>query len=569
LTQRVSRFLFIGLTFLFAHIGPLAHAQSSAAPTPFEMLKPQDRALYREAFAAAAAGDAATSNEKLKATTDSLLRPYLVREQILATRGPDALPSAAAWLSVWPDVAGAEAVYNHATALQQLAVTTPTDGAAPVPALTLRRPTPVPVRRSMGAMREPNFEPVPIGAGATRADRARIDVLASRFYAGDDDTALALASQEIEGPQSGQAGWIGGLAAFRLGDYANAARYFRAAANWGAGDDWSRSAGAFWAARAVEKLGEAEAAQSLLEQAASNPLTFYGQLALAKLGRWDTLVVPSIADEQERAARLIGSDIGVRRAIALTEIGRTSDAEAELLAAWSRGHVQDELGYLSIARALGLQNVMARISQSSAAATLAHLYPAPLNIRPNGGAFVLDRAVVLAVIRQESKFQPEAVSYSGARGLMQLMPRTAAWMTGRRDFASNPSLLTDVSLNVTLGEAYLEKMMAEGPISNCLIRTFMAYNAGPGSVSRWAISVKGGEDPLMFMEGAPKGQARIYAEKVMSNLWIYHRRFGQRAPSLEKLARGFTPTYEPQDNPRLADASAQRPATALQLTAFK
>jgi soluble lytic murein transglycosylase len=57
------------------------------------------------------------------------------------------------------------------------------------------------------------------------------------------------------------------------------------------------------------------------------------------------------------------------------------------------------------------------------------------------------------------------------------------------------------------------------------------------------------------MESAPSGQARVYAERVMSNLWIYHRRFGQRAPSLEKLARGFTPTYEPQDNPRRAIAS--------------
>jgi hypothetical protein len=41
----------------------------------------------------------------------------------------------------------------------------------------------------------------------------------------------------------------------------------------------------------------------------------------------------------------------------------------------------------------------------------------------------------------------------------------------------------------------------------------------------------------------------------MSNVWIYHARFGQRAPSLEKLVRGFTPTYEPQDNPRRAIAN--------------
>ena len=84
----------------------------------------------------------------------------------------------------------------------------------------------------------------------------------------------------------------------------------------------------------------------------------------------------------------------------------------------------------------------------------------------------------------------------------------------------------------------------------------MAYNAGPGNVSRWSASVKGAEDTLMFMEAAPNGQARVYAERVMSNMWIYHRRFGRREPSLEKLARGLVPTYEPQDNPRSASANA-------------
>jgi hypothetical protein len=94
----------------------------------------------------------------------------------------------------------------------------------------------------------------------------------------------------------------------------------------------------------------------------------------------------------------------------------------------------------------------------------------------------------------------------------------------------------------------------------------MAYNAGPGNVTRWSASVKGAEDTLMFMEAAPNGQARVYAERVMSNLWIYHRRFGQRAPSLEKLARGLSPTYEPQDSPRLASTqyklSAVTPTSA-------
>jgi soluble lytic murein transglycosylase len=566
--RHVLPILWFGLSALALSTAPVL-AQTAASPNSgVNVLTPPDEGAYKAAFAAARAGQKDLLDAQLGQISDGTLRPHVERARLLSPNVEPDLPAMAAWLSRWGDVAGAGDVYARATETQeQEASAARLMGVVQTP-LRLARPEPVPVRRSMGAMREPTFNPVPIGAGATRGDRARIDTLAARFYAGDDDVAFGLASQEIEGPQSGQAGWIGGLSAYRMGDFASAQRYFHIAANWNAGDDWTRSAGAFWAARAAGKLNDAAAERSYLEQAASNPLTFYGQLALAKLGRWDTMRVPNVQDEQARASQLLRADSGVRRAAALVEVGQRGDAQTELLTAWSRGKVEDDLGFLTVARALGLDDVVSRISQTSTAAAMAALYPAPANIRPSGGEFVLDRAVVLAVIRQESKFQNGAVSYAGARGLMQLMPRTAAWMTGRRDLASNPRLLQDNTLNVTLGEAYLEKMMAEGPISNCLIRTFMAYNAGPGSVGRWAMTIKGGEDPLMFMEGAPSGQARVYAERVMSNLWIYHRRFGQRAPSLEKLARGMTPTYEPQDNPRRAVVDSRGSALGILRTSI-
>jgi soluble lytic murein transglycosylase len=517
-----------------------------------DVLTSIDEANYRKAFAAAATNQKAVLEDVLPTISDGTLKPHVERARLTSTANPPDLPAMAAWLERWGDVAGAGAVYERAQEAQEDAIQAARImGVVPTP-FRLKRPDAVPARRSMGAVREPSFIPVPIGQGATRADRAQIDALAARFYAGDDETALAMAREAVTGPQSGQAGWIGGLAAYRLGDFATAQTLFTAAANWNASDDWARSSGAFWAARASEKLGDKAKTQSFLEQAASSPLTFYGQLALARLGRWETLRIPQAQDEKDRASRLMRTDPGVRRAMALKEIGRLSDAEAELFNSWSRGRAEDDLGYLAVARSLDLNPVAERIAQSSSAAALAALYPIPDQFRPVGGEFVLDRAVVLAVMRQESKFDTNAKSYAGARGLMQVMPRTAAWMTGRRDLASNPRLLNDTTLNVTLGEAYLEKMMAMGVVSNCLTRTFMAYNAGPGNVTRWSASVKGAEDTLMFMEAAPNGQARVYAERVMSNMWIYHRRFGQRAPSLEKLARGLAPTYEPQDNPRLA-----------------
>ncbi|GBF57492.1 soluble lytic murein transglycosylase [Candidatus Phycosocius bacilliformis] len=522
-----------------------------------DLLSASDEANYRRAFAAASANQRAVLEEVLPAISDGTLKPHVERTRLLSTATAPDLRAMAAWLERWGDVAGAASVYERAQDAQEDAIQAARImGVVPTP-FRLKRPDPVPTRRSMGSVREPSFIPVPIGPGATREHRAAIDALAARFYAGDDVAALAMAQAAVSGPQSGQAGWIGGLAAYRLGDFATAQTLFTAAANWNAGDDWGRSAGAFWAARASEKLGDKAKTQSYLEQAASNPLTFYGQLALARLGRWETLRIPQAQDERDRANRLMRTDAGVRRAMALMEIGRQADAAAELMASWGRAKADDDLGYMAIARNLGLDEVADRIAQASPAAALTALYPIPDQFRPVGGEFVLDRAVILAVMRQESKFDTKARSYAGARGLMQVMPRTAAWMTGRNDLARNPALLNDTTLNVTLGEAYLEKMMAMGVVGNCLTRTFMAYNAGPGNVARWSTSVKGGEDTLMFMEAAPSGQARVYAERVMSNMWIYHRRFGQRAPTLEKLARGQAPTYEPQDNPRLANASGR------------
>jgi soluble lytic murein transglycosylase len=552
-----------GVSLAACAVTPAVAQTSSANTTALNVLTPSDEEAYKAALVAARAGQKDLLDARLGQISNPALLPIIERTRLTSPATAPDLPAMAQWLLQYGNLTGASDVYARALEAQEAETDAARLMGVVATPLTLKRPEPIPVRRSMGALREPNFNPVPIGVGASRADRARIDTLAARFYAGDDDVAFALASQEIDGPQQGQAGWIGGLAAFRLSDFGSARRYFHVAANWSAGDDWSRSSGAFWAARSAQKLGDTAGERAYLEQAASSPMTFYGQLALAKLGRWETLRVPQVQDEQVRASQLLRENMAVRRAAALVEIGQASEAESELLAAWSRGTSDDDLGYLTIARSLGLDDVVSRISQTSTAASMAALYPAPAHIRPSGGEFVLDRAVVLAVIRQESKFSNTAVSYAGARGLMQLMPRTAAWMTGRRDLAANPRLLQDTTLNVTLGEAYLEKMMAEGPISNCLIRTFMAYNAGPGSVGRWAMTVKGGEDPLMFMEGAPSGQARVYAERVMSNLWIYHRRFGQRAPSLEKLAMGLTPTYEPQDNPRRAIVDNRPAAPAM------
>jgi soluble lytic murein transglycosylase len=520
-------------------------AQATGLP---DLLGPADEAIYQAAFQALEAGDRA----RVEALLPTLTNPVLVPVVTDALTG---MPPVAATTTDVPAAADmddkslAPAPASAATGGTPVAMTA---GLAPG-SLLAGNSIPVAARRSMGQLREPVFDPDPGPSWRTNADEDRIQAMADQFYAGNDGAALERAAVLIDGPLTGQAGWIGGLAAWRSGDIARAQTYFTTAANWEYGDDWTRAAGAFWAARAAGRNGDEATRTRMLEQAATSPLTFYGQLALEQLGRWNAVNVPSEAERVRGETALLASNDQVRQAAALVELGRNDLASRQFASGWSRAPAGEDLAWLSLASRLSLEPVAETIASVSPAAMVARAYPVPDDIAPQGG-WVLDRALVFAVMRQESQFNPRAVSRSGARGLMQLMPSTAAWMTNRPDLRRNPNQLFNVQLNVELGERYLEQTMEMGVISNCLIRTIMAYNAGPGNVTRWSTSVRGGDDPLLFMEAIPSGQARVYTERVLSNVWIYHARLGQQAPSLQRLARGMTPRYEAQDNPRMATA---------------
>ena len=114
----------------------------------------------------------------------------------------------------------------------------------------------------------------------------------------------------------------------------------------------------------------------------------------------------------------------------------------------------------------------------------AALYPIP-EYRPENG-FRVDRALLFALMRQESKFRPDAQSPAGARGLMQIMPATASLIT--RDASlngKNKDRLLDPSFNVALGQQYLERLMDKGDQCDNLFTLATAYNGGPGNLSRW------------------------------------------------------------------------------------
>ena len=149
-------------------------------------------------------------------------------------------------------------------------------------------------------------------------------------------------------------------------------------------------------------------------------------------------------------------------------------------------------------------------------------------------------------MRKESKFDPNAKSWAGARGLMQLMPRTASSLARDRSLRNiNREKLFDPGFNLNLGQEYLQQLMSRGEPTGNLFMLTVAYNGGPGNLRKWVRELTSNTDPLFFIESIPARETRNFIEGVLTNLWIYRHRLGQDTPSLDAAAAGKWPVYKP------------------------
>ncbi|MEO6877351.1 MAG: lytic transglycosylase domain-containing protein, partial [Gemmatimonadaceae bacterium] len=130
----------------------------------------------------------------------------------------------------------------------------------------------------------------------------------------------------------------------------------------------------------------------------------------------------------------------------------------------------------------------------------------------------LDPALVAGLIRQESNFNPHAVSVANARGLMQVLPSVGEEVAKNLRFPVwYPALLTDADANLQLGTAHLATYMKQyGPLP----RVLAAYNAGGSRVTRWATK-SGMDDPELFTERIPFAETRDYVRIVQRNAAMY------------------------------------------------
>jgi soluble lytic murein transglycosylase len=333
------------------------------------------------------------------------------------------------------------------------------------------------------------------------------------------------------------AGWI----ALRfLNDPITARTHFDAAAE-AAMTPISIARAAYWQGRAAEAAGQN--AEPLYRKAAEQATTYYGQLARARLGEKDLPIrKPPEANpspDRQTYARAISYlyEIG-ERDIALSlfgEIGQRASA-SDLTVYGDLALQKDDakallvLGKAALQRGLPLE---------------VHAFPTngvPKTTAPS--ADQVERAMVLAIARQESAFDPRARSGAGAQGLMQLMPATAKTTALRAGMAYDASRLTgDAVYNANIGATHLGDLVGEWRGSYIL--TFAAYNAGSGNVKKW-IQAYGDPrtkevDPVDWVERIPFTETRNYVQRIMENLQVYRGLLEERSTLLieSDLKRGL------------------------------
>jgi soluble lytic murein transglycosylase len=322
-----------------------------------------------------------------------------------------------------------------------------------------------------------------------RASLARFRLAAQVVRHGLLDSAAALYQAEVAaaGPQRTAARfWLGRLALAR-GDTADAE--------------------ATWAALAREdSIGyyglraRREAALPPLRLVAP-PAPAPSPAVAAALARLDTLGLAGLDSAAEAEVHAL--------------LGRAPQLDVEALLAWSDGLAVR--GYGPAAVHLGWQ---AALKAPVDPRVLRAIFPWPNRraVEAEAAEFGVDPLLFVAVVRQESVFDAEALSPAGARGLAQLLPGTAALTARALDVTFYPDWITVPDLNLHLGAAHLDELLRR--FGGRVDAAVAAYNAGVAPVLRW-LAREGAVDPDAFLELIPYQETRGYVRSVLRNRELY------------------------------------------------
>ncbi|TVR98931.1 MAG: lytic transglycosylase domain-containing protein [Rhodospirillales bacterium] len=366
-------------------------------------------------------------------------------------------------------------------------------------------------------------------------------ILARRSLAdGRHQEAYRIASNHGNGigTSYAESQWMSGWIALRfLNDPRTARRHFETMHS-GVHMPISVARGAYWAGRAAEAERDAAAADRWYRAAAQHPSTFYGQLAAARITPDRPLPlapdpVPSAAERRAFDSHELTAAVHL-----LTGFGQRDLAGTFLLhlATIGDGPAWPVMA-AALAQSKGRADLGVAISRRvtrDGTFLLEHGYPTlPVPTGVNGITHGLEKPLVLAIIRQESAYQVDAVSRAGALGLMQLMPATAQQVAQRMALPYSPQrLVTDPDYNMNLGQSYMRSMLDR--FDGSYVLSLAAYNAGPGRSVTWRSrngSPNAGVDAAIdWIELIPFSETRNYVQRTLEHLQVYRARVNGGSP---------------------------------------
>jgi len=310
--------------------------------------------------------------------------------------------------------------------------------------------------------------------------------------------------------------------AYRAGQLDSAAALYQGEVSAGGPQ---RSGARFWLGKVALARGDTAGSQTIWRTLArDDSLGYYGLRARRETDLPPLVIVPPLATVPPAPASVAA---GLARLDTLALAGLDSEAQIEVrallarppreldaLLAWSEG--LGLRGYGSAAVRLGWQ---AALKGPADARVLRAIYPWPVRaaVEAEAQEFGVDAILLVALVRQESVFDVEALSPAGARGLAQLTPGTAAITARGLDVTFYPEWITVPDLNLHLGAAHLAELLRR---FRRLDAAIAAYNAGPSPVRRW-LERDGSDDPDQFIELIPYPETRGYVRSVLRNRELY------------------------------------------------
>jgi soluble lytic murein transglycosylase-like protein len=398
-------------------------------------------------------------------------------------------------------------------------------------------------------------QPASLNANMTPSQRSVMEgamrLFTSRHYGAAYEASSKLARHARKTLPG--AWWIAGLSALHLNRPEESYHAFRTIAQWSEQEsraEW-RAQSHYWAHRVALRLGNIGAAAEHLDLAAADRHSFYGMLANATINEEQPL------DEGHDAISTQELREPVLRLIALASIlqdaGQQGEAKKLISSIFERVSPREQQALIWTASVLQMDDVQLPLASRMAVADLRSHYPVP----SWSEQLKSDPALVLAIVRRESGFDPNAGSHAGAQGLMQIIPSTYHYMVNKHsaldvqvadgDAASYLRVaglkggLRDPSVNLKVGQSYLQYLREQPYIGDNLVYLIAAYNAGPGSLQAWA-DQDSVSDPLLFIESIPYRETRDYVKNVMADYWVYSYLLERPAPSLRMLARDAWPS---------------------------